>query len=517
MTYRFRVLLRVAMFGFAGPAVADTQWVVTRSDDPAPDGCEVNDCSLREAMIAADATSGINEIVLAAATYQVGEPPLTSSGVVYITGAGSANTRIEAFGNELALFNLIGTSYRFTGLTLDAAGGTELSIFASTGVLVDVVAPNPDGAVVFTGHSLLAIDASDLRGRVSGDISDVQITNSRLTYLSLTHGSGDAFPRVALNRITIDGSLAPGVQSGLRIRLATGLSLYAVELADSTIRQTTDGANFSVGTGTGEFTIARLHYLENAEPMEIWDRGTAQIIDSEFSGNRHDDVATPRPGALLVRSSQSSAKVLRSTFDNNRGTADAGGAVLVQDGASLVIQNSTFSSNTFSATAAADGVRGGAIGFRSSDDTTALTLQQVTLVPPTVVPVGVSGSALGGYGGEAGLALVVLNSIFRGGCGLDVDAMDVATGNVSTATSCQFSAASNQVGVSAADIALGSLGAHGGYTRTFVPESGSVAIDTASAGVCLDEDQRGYARPLGSGCDSGAVETGDVVFANGFE
>jgi hypothetical protein len=61
------------------------------------------------------------------------------------------------------------------------------------------------------------------------------------------------------------------------------------------------------------------------------------------------------------------------------------------------------------------------------------------------------------------------------------------------------------------------LGDNGGYTRTYVPGQDSVAIDAANKSYCVDEDQRGYARPLGNGCDVGAVETGDVLFANGFE
>jgi hypothetical protein len=290
-----------------------------------------------------------------------------------------------------------------------------------------------------------------------------------------------------------------------------------VNLSDSVIRQTTKGADFSVAGGAGEFAIQRVRYLDNASPMDIWDHGEARITDSEFNGNHHDDVATPKPGALRVRSALSTATVLRSTFGDNRGTAATGGAVLVQEGAALVILNSTFSANTFNATAAANGARGAAIGFQSSADTTALTLQHVTVVPPSITAVGISGSTLGGDGGDSGLALGVLNSILRGSCSLDAGAMDVALGNISSGTSCQFSAGTNQTGVSSSDIALGALADNGGFTRTFLPAADSVAIDAADEGVCSDEDQRGYARPLGNGCDVGAVETGDVLFANGFE
>jgi hypothetical protein len=58
---------------------------------------------------------------------------------------------------------------------------------------------------------------------------------------------------------------------------------------------------------------------------------------------------------------------------------------------------------------------------------------------------------------------------------------------------------------SLADIHLGPLAANGGATLTHALMSGSVAIDAAT-GSCPSGDQRGFARPAGSGCDVGAYE-----------
>ena len=44
---------------------------VTRMDDPAPDGCNVNDCSLREAVIAAGQTVAKDIIMLPAGVYLI--------------------------------------------------------------------------------------------------------------------------------------------------------------------------------------------------------------------------------------------------------------------------------------------------------------------------------------------------------------------------------------------------------------------------------------------------------------
>ncbi|MEZ5465530.1 MAG: choice-of-anchor Q domain-containing protein [Lysobacteraceae bacterium] len=56
------------------------------------------------------------------------------------------------------------------------------------------------------------------------------------------------------------------------------------------------------------------------------------------------------------------------------------------------------------------------------------------------------------------------------------------------------------------DPLLGPMQNNGGFTPTLLPAAGSSAIDAGSAGTCPAEDQRGVARPQGSGCDIGAVE-----------
>src|SRR6187549_1618591 len=68
-----RAVYRAACLGLlcgmaAGPAAA-VDFVVTRYDDPLPDGCLATDCSLREAVIAVDAGSG--RVLLSAGTYQL--------------------------------------------------------------------------------------------------------------------------------------------------------------------------------------------------------------------------------------------------------------------------------------------------------------------------------------------------------------------------------------------------------------------------------------------------------------
>jgi hypothetical protein len=61
-----------------------TDWVVTRTDDPAPGGCVPGDCSLREAVMASNANPGVDTIRLShGATYDL---------TIAISGTNSATT-----------------------------------------------------------------------------------------------------------------------------------------------------------------------------------------------------------------------------------------------------------------------------------------------------------------------------------------------------------------------------------------------------------------------------------------
>ena len=495
----------------------DGTFIVTRTDDPLPNGCSVGGCSLREAVLAANEnTTGANEIVLGAETYTVGAPTIVAHGTLRITGAGSANTLVNGNGDVLLLQHF-GESLLVQGVALDAASNMELFADGDRTVLVDVAQPNTLGSLIVSGSTDSVIADSDFRGSVnlSGNCT-VTVETSQFVHLSFVQGN-PVTCSVRLDRIVVDGSLSAG-SSGLAFNLNSAAGDSTIGMFNSVIQHTTDGMALRFTGGVGQASIEHLRYLDNDEPL-LMDYGIdAYIQDSEFADNHHDDEADPKPGALWVHEANVSTEVQRSTFSGNRGTRSAGGAVLVEGGASLTLVNSTFANNTFTVAAAETGVRGAAIGYYSDDqDVTVLRLKHVTIVPPALFPTGVAGTTIGGYGGETGLSLNVYNSILRGSCSLDADAMDVAVGSISTGTSCQFTDPSNQTGVSSSDIGLGTLDYHGGYTRTYVPAADSVAVDAGYASVCLDEDQRGYVRPLGNGCDVGAVETGDVLFANGFE
>ena len=311
-------------------------------------------------------------------------------------------------------------------------------------------------------------------------------------------------------------SWATWATSGIAVTTA-GL----VKWSGVTVQDTSEGADLggSPLLGIGEIQLDRVRYVGNAWPMEITAMD-GEITRSEFLDNVNSDIDSPAPGALEV-GTLADILVNASTFAGNRGSSSAGGAILLDgDEAVLVVRNSTLSGNSISVEAAGlpGGARGGGIGWSDDARDFSLILRHITVSAPTTLPVGLTGSAIGGFGDPTGDTVRIYNSILRGTCRFEAGSIDFAVGSIeSGGNTCSLAPATNQINVSSSALALGSLGENGGYTMTYVPGPTSAARDTASTTYCIDDDQRGYVRPQGAGCDVGATETGDVIFADAFD
>lgn len=516
------LLVSVVMLVLASDGFADT-FTVTGPDDPVPNSCLPGDCSLREAIAAANGNANTDVIQVPAGNYILTRGKLTITGGVQIHGAGA--TTVEGDGT-FPLFDIVGTtSVMLSNLAIRAHGAHAVDSDKRADTILEFVTiPDVDSEVWVgdtagdsTGsfelrhsqtHSYIACDAV-----VACRITDSTIQRLQSGVNDLTHTN------VEILRSTVDGDGNASL-SGVFI-----VTQGAVTLADTTIRNTASGLVVSAYTFATPSSVLLDHltYVGNSRPLIVAVPTSVTVVDSDFSDNVAC-VCGAYPGAIEANAA-SDWDISGSTFtsnigNTNLGSAPIGGAVLVKGAAHMAIRNSTFSGNSFSA-AVANGARGAAIGYVANSGGTSLLLQHVTIVPPAFAPAGILGTAIGGTGGESGLALTVLNSILRGTCSLDADAMDFNFGNIeSPGDTCDLNHASNLVNVSSSALALGALGDHGGVTMTHEPAAGSVAIDNGSTPQCLTVDQRGYARPAGLRCDVGAVEVGaidDTIFANGFD
>ncbi len=132
----------------------------TRFDDPKPNGCKPTNCSLREAVSAANVLSDKDTVQLSKGTYELTrseEPPssplegggLELIGPIRMAGAGAAETRIDANGVdrviEIGYPPYVGAQKaRLTGLTLKggdpgAAGANEGGGIYSNGIFLTLI------------------------------------------------------------------------------------------------------------------------------------------------------------------------------------------------------------------------------------------------------------------------------------------------------------------------------------------------------------------------------------------
>lgn len=509
----------IALLLFAQVAHGET-FLVTRTDDPLPDGCQPGDCSLREAATAASANdpfAGSDTIELAAGNYTLIRGALQRpDSEVELVGAGSAQTRIDT---DAGLFDAPRNhALSVRGVTVATTDFNVLTMGATSApghlVLDDVTVPVGGGSVVIGGHdgfeATLDVRNSELRDTVQCNtvIGHCTLAGSRINALYVNPGDTPG-PSVRLRGSTVDGDLdEDGQLTGIVVHHAV-----IVDIDDSVVTHTTEGimrASISDAEPMA-FRLRRVTYEDNAVPMQPLLSADVQIIDSVFRDN---------PTRALYAEGTSTWSISGTSFVNNTVNGNAGGAIVIEDSASVDIRNSTFSGNTFNADAAADGARGAAIGYRNGSGLR-LDLNHVTIVRPVFMPVGIQGTGVGGYGGTGVVVVNVGNSVLAGSCRFDAGALHHNDGNLeSPGNSCALDASDNQVGVDADDLDLGVLGDHGGPTPTYLPGDGSFASDAADIDACAAVDQRGYPRPPGGACDVGAVELGavaDVLFADGFE
>ena len=502
----------------AGRASANT-FEVTRGDDPAPDGCVVGDCSLREALAAAETTPADDVIVLGPGLYNVTLGELTVIGEVLIQGAGSATTSIVGAG----AFDLLHV-FPLSKLTLS---GVQVStpqdaVFSDRGTLVlrDVHTPPAGGTIlsdsVAGGTSSLRVENSNLEAAVGciGDAGSCVVIDSELNSIIAVDGI-----ELTLDRVEVNG---PPSFYGV------GISTYApATIRDSTIRNQTSPLWVSPnGTPTGDVRVLRTRFIGNHGPMHGSRDSGIYLEDVEFRDNVVDDDNIELPAVLLAEDGPG-WRISRALFTGNRGgggpeTHLDGAVVRALAGANLVISNSTFEDNTFRFDIN-DGF-GDTIGVPvTSNVSTLVWLFQTTMVRSNSVPASTPGSLLTVRGASANVR--VFNSVLSGTCAfVSGGAMFQAIGNIeSPGDTCEFPSSDNDVNVPGGMLQLGTLGDHGGFTETFEPEPGSVLIDNAVPIWCTLSrlDQRRYVRPAGGiGCDIGAVEAGagpDSIFSDDFE
>lgn len=459
-----RVIAAAAALVALGPAAAAraaSTYAVTTTTDSNDGSCTVSKCSLRDAVVAADAAGGSSTIVVPAGTYTLtipstaaddpttGDLDINHDAAVTITGAGSISTTIDANQVDRAFAVQSGATLSLSGITIVNGQPSSNSTGAGNGgaiydagtlslthdvTLADNVAPGNDGGAVFVavGSGALTVSGSRLFGNsalIGGGIYDAGASSVTLDGDSFTHNGAS------------DGG--------------------AAALAGS--------------SGTG----------------------------NTVNGDEFDDNTAASEGGGLLFESSAALRSSGSSFIGNTVTAGDGGGIEVAGSAPVTLINATISDNTAN--------NGAGIYFSTSNTPTTLTNDTITL----------NRAESGGGGGVFGTANAVtgsgssgvLNTIIAENTGGDCQnsssptqfPVSVDTGhNLDSDSSCFNPGRVNLLGV--ANPLIAEPSDNGGSVTTDRLESGSPAIDAGTKVGCPATDARGVVRPQGASCDIGAYE-----------
>ena len=427
---------------------------VTQHADPAPTGCTKHDCSLREAINAANAHPGADIVGLRGGNYKLSRPNLGGIGEnnndrgdldvtdpVTIEHIGKGRAKIDADGLDRVL-SVVGPGNATKLLKLKIIGGKN-------------PAPDPVKRRIETGSGggLLSYDSP-----------------------------------LTLVRCAVIGN--QGADSGGGIEADGGLTMNQVIVSNNSTNSGTGGGIFAFGEPV-KISLSTIdhNHSANAGGGIALDTAALHMKKTTVSANVAD------AGAAGVYLYQSPASTIDATTINNNVGHNSDGGGLEVDFSTLTVTNSTIASNQ----ADFDGA-----GIRASGSTISgngLTITQNRADHDT------NDTGLGGGIHTAGGTFNLANSIVAHNRAGNVPndctgAFSSGGGNViQTTAGCTGFGGLDVLGK---DAKLAKLDTNGGPTRTIELENGSPAIGAAIKSSATTHDQRGQKRDKHP--DSGAVE-----------
>lgn len=480
---------------FAGSSV----FAVTKTDDTADGNCDA-DCSLREAIIAANASPIASTVNVPAGTYKITigsgddtgqQGDFDIAAQVTIQGSGSSQTIIDGNSQDTVFNVLTGGDATIRALTIQNGDNGRLlgvgGIYAQGSLRLEsvhVVSNHGafEGAGGIYAERELAIANSVISGNSAGSSSTggvyagwhTEITNSQISDNTATVGEGSVGGAsikddATLTDVTITDNEAGGPDSvgALYTSFNDKTHLTRVKITGNTAI-----GNYAVG-GFWNYADVVAHDL---------------VIDANHGGAFGE-------GGLYVECCRGRLDLTDATISNNTGPDSAGGGVW--NGGKSTFTNVTISGNS-------GGLQSSG-GLYNSDG---LTLNNVTITNNTG---GADGA--GGVWNDGNLA--ISNSIVAGNvptqCKLSTGTFGSGGGNFDSSDSCTFDKATDHP---ATEPDLGPLADNGGFAMTHALLDGSPAIDAGVTCPPPAADERGVPRPQGAGCDSGAYEFGTLASVN---
>jgi hypothetical protein len=191
------------LLGVTATASAQT-YTVSRTDDPIPGACESGDCSLREALMAANATTSVNDVIVLPAAptpyvIQYEELTLPTGDEVEVRGDGADRTVVKGDGKEIVF--TINAETTLSGLTITGGKGgiQNESDLTLRGVSVEGNERADAGGGIQT-NGPLTIESSFLGANKTSGISGGAIqANAEVTVVNSTIAGNSSMGASAIN------------------------------------------------------------------------------------------------------------------------------------------------------------------------------------------------------------------------------------------------------------------------------------------------------------------------------
>ncbi|MBF0634171.1 MAG: fibronectin type III domain-containing protein [Nitrospinae bacterium] len=482
------------------------EWKVTKTADTNDGVCDI-DCSLREAITAANSGAGGETINIPAGTYTTtiagfneganatGDFDIAKS--VTITGAGTGTTTINGGGLD-RIFHITG-AYTVTISDVTITGGN------SNGNNGSGIYNEPGGTLTATNVTISGNTELGGGGGIFNNGTLLTVTDSLISGNTANAGGGGIYSNTTLSVInsTISGNNAGNLGGGI-------CNVGTLTVTNSSINgnsTATYGGGIYNQTGIATVTNSTLssNTAGNAGGGIYNESGTLTVTSSIISANPASTgggVANNFGGSVTITSSTISGHsttsmggginnwngtltVTSSTISGNTaGPNTTGGGIY--NGSTLTVTNSTISGNATSGAAAG----GGIYNFSGSATVTNSTISGNS---------SPSGGGIYNNGGTTTLSnTIVANQSTGGDCVVNAGSIVSNGYNLDSDATCGVGALQNT------NPLLGALANNGGPTQTMALSVGSPAIDTGSCVTATD--QIGTPRPQGGGCDIGAYE-----------
>ena len=451
----------------AGPDwAAGKTFEVTRHNDPVPGKCKPDDCSLREALIAANQRDGKDVVLLPdRARYSLIRP----NAAPLVDEDGSAEGDLDTTGP---------VTLRHPGKGKATVDGNNVDR------VLEVQAPTAIQRLKITGG-----------GNVSQDAPRTGLRTS----LAGSGGGIESHDRLTLKRSAVSGNLGADRGGGINVEpsFEPGADPASVRVVRSRVagNRTTDGTGGGIEAFDSRVTIVRSKIVANRPDnagggVALSGGSVLRMSRTTVSGNR----AGAGVGGVYLFEASGSIKA--STISGNSTAPDSsvGGVTLQSFGppSTLAITNSTIAGNSA-------GEGGG--GVSAVGPQAAISLRNVTVARNDGDSSGDGGDGGGGLLQENNATFSVVNSLIalnRAGPSPDDCAGVFASGGGNLLTTIPPTCEGIDPDVGGDFLRptpkIGQLKRNGGPTKTIALKRGSPAINKAVSSEAPKRDQRGVRR-----------------------